>query len=85
MTRKRLLTNNHLEKMKKTEMTIKDLFQFLDWFYFVEEGEITMAVNDFFRDYVEKDKHYQASYWELIYFQELAEMYQKEKNLTFNS
>ena len=71
--------------MKKTEMTLKDLFQFLDWFYFVEEEEITMAVNDFFRDYVEKDKNYQASYWELFYFQELAEMYQKEKNLTFNS
>lgn len=66
-------------------MEKSDLYNFLDGFYFVEESEVTMAVNDFFRDYVEKDENYQASYWELIYFQELAEEYINDKKLIFNS
>ena len=64
-------------------MKKEKLFNYLDGYYFVEESEITLAINDFFRDYIEKDENYQASYWELIYFQELAEEYIKERNIEF--
>lgn len=64
-------------------MKKEKLFSYLDGYYFVEESEVTLAINDFFRDYIEKDENYQASYWELIYFQELAEEYIKERNIEF--
>lgn len=70
-------------KNNNSEPTKKDLFDYLDEFSFVDDWEIPMAVNDFFRDYVEKDENYQASYWELLYFQELAEEYQAKRNIYF--
>ena len=39
-------------------MKKEKLFNYLDGYYFVEESEITLAINDFFRDYIEKDENY---------------------------
>lgn len=72
-----------MKKWKK--LTTKDLFEYLDVYTFVDGSEVTMAVNDFFRDYIEKDDNFQASYGELIYFQELAEDYIKDRKLTFTN
>lgn len=72
--------------MKKSKkLTTKDLFEYLDVYTFVDDSEVTMAVNDFFRDYIEKDDNFQASYGELIYFQELADDYIKDRKLTFTN
>ena len=72
-----------MKKWKK--LTTKDLFEYLDVYTFVDGSEVTMAVNDFFRDYIEKDDNFQASYGELIYFQELADDYIKDRKLTFTN
>lgn len=60
--------------------TKKDLFAFLNAYYFTEPWEVEMAICSFFREYVEKDEDYQPSYWELAYYSELANEY-IEKNL----
>ena len=58
-----------------------DLFSYLDWISFVEFWEVEMAVNDFFRKYVEKDENFQPSRWELAYYSELAEEYINKKQI----
>ena len=67
-------------------MKKKDLFAYLDAWEFSELGEISIAIMEYFRDFVEKDPDYQPSYWELAYYSELAEEYinQKTQNLYLN-
>ena len=68
--------------MKKTP-TKNDLFNYLDIYTFVWDFEILGAIEDFFRECVEKNENRSPSYGELLYFQELAEEYIKNRNLTF--
>lgn len=43
-------------------MKKKDLFAYLDAWEFSELGEISIAIMEYFRDFVEKDPDYQPSY-----------------------
>lgn len=65
--------------MKKP--TKDDLFWYLDIFNFVWEFEILGAIEDFFRECVEKDENRTPSYGELVYFQDLAKEYMDKKQL----
>lgn len=69
--------------MKKTTPTKDDLFLYLDTYAFVWDFEICGAIEDFFRVCVNQDENRQPSYWELLYFQELAEEYIKDRKLEF--
>ena len=52
-----------------------DLFNYLDAYSFSGVSDITMAVEDYFRENIEKDEKWTPSYWELAYFSELAREY----------
>lgn len=69
--------------MKKTTPTKNDLFWYLDIYTFVWDFEVLGAIEDFFRECVEKNENYSPSYWELLYFQELADEYIKDRGLEF--
>lgn len=56
-------------------MKKQDLFAYLDAFSFVSIWEIEMAIEDFFREFVEKNEKFSPSYWELAYYSELASEY----------
>lgn len=62
-------------------MKKQDLFAFLDAYSFVEEWEIEMAIEEFFRRFVEKDEEFTPSYWELAYYSELASEYINKKQI----
>lgn len=62
------------------KMTKKDLFDYLDWFTFVNDEEVWMAVADFF---MEEMGVFNPSYWEIIEYWELATEYMKNKGLVF--
>ena len=73
--------------MKKTP-TKNDLFDYLDIYTFVWDFEVIGAIENFFREInlresKAKNEDRSPSYWELLYFQELAEEYIKDRNLTF--
>ena len=61
-------------------MTKKDLFDYLDWFSFVHDEEVCMAVADFF---MEEMGVFNPSYWEILEYWELATEYIKSKGLIF--
>lgn len=69
--------------MKKTTPTKNDLFWYLDTYVFVWDFEILGAIEDFFRVCVNQDENRQPSYWELLYFQELADEYIEDRKLEF--
>lgn len=69
--------------MKKTTPTKDDLFWYLDTYAFVWDFEILGAIEDFFRVCVNQDENRQPSYWELLYFQELADEYIEDRGLEF--
>ena len=62
-------------------MKKKDLFEYLDGYYFVNESEVNMAVCEFF---MENMWIMDPSYWELLEYWELASEYIKEKKLNFS-
>lgn len=66
--------NNQKPKNKQ------DLWDYLDWFKFVDECEVSMAVNDFF---MEEMGELEPSYWDLMEYWALANEYIKNKQLTF--
>ena len=52
-----------------------DLFNYLDQYSFSWKSDITMAIEDFYRENIEKDENYTPSRWEIAYFWDLAEDY----------
>lgn len=62
-------------------MKKQDLFAYLDAFSFVSIWEIEMAIEDFFREFVEKNEKFSPSYWELAYYSELASEYINKKQI----
>jgi len=58
-----------------TTMKKSNLFEYLDAYSFAWKTDITMAIEDYFREYIEKNEKRTPSYWELAYFEELAEEY----------
>ena len=69
--------------MKKSKkLTTKDLFEYLDVYTFVEDSEVTMAIEDFFR---ENKIVTSPSWWEVFFFQKLADDYIKDRKLTFTN
>lgn len=68
-------TNNIFISYKKTTMKKENLFNYLDAYSFAWKTDIMIAIEDYFRESIEKNEERTPSYWELVYFWELAEEY----------
>lgn len=59
---------------------VKKLEEYLDWYTFVNESEVCMAVQDFLMEEMGVE---QLSYWDIMEAGKIAEDYIKEKGLKF--
>lgn len=70
--------------MKKfTQQQIEKLYGFLDWYNFIDSGEIIMAIEEFDRENVENNQLFCASYWELAYYWKLCDNYIRHRWIIF--
>ena len=65
-------------------MTKKNLFNYLESYCFTYGYEVTGAIEDYFREYVEKNDNFSPSYWELIQYYNLAREYANKKWYIFD-
>lgn len=62
------------------EEKLKELYEYLDWYSFVNYDEVEACVNDFF---VEIYEILEPSYWDLFFYHELAIRYISDRWLEF--
>lgn len=62
------------------EEKLKELYEYLDWYSFVNYDEVEACVNDFF---VENYEIFEPSFWDLFYYHELAIRYISDRWLEF--
>lgn len=60
------------------------LYEFLDWYKFVNETEVSMAVVEFFFPHAGEEGWEQPSYGELSLCDELAQKYIADRDLSFD-
>ena len=63
-------------------MSKKELFEYLDWYHFVDESEVYDAVLDYFAEYWEI---FYPSWWEVFYASKIADEYMQDRKITFNN
>lgn len=62
------------------EKKLKELYEYLDWYSFVNYDEVESCVNDFF---IENYEILELSYWDLFFYHELAIRYISDRWLEF--
>lgn len=61
-----------------------DLVEYLDWFHFVNKGEIVWAIEQYMWEEIYEDEWFSPSLWELSEYLELAEEYIEWNDITVN-
>ena len=67
--------------MKNTK---KAIFNYLEGFCFTYWYEIILAIEEYYRENIEKNEKFSPSYWELIQYQNIAREYANKKWYIFD-
>lgn len=65
-------------------MNTKKLFEYLETYCFEYWYEVVWAIEDYFREFIEKDENFFPSYWELLEYYNLAREYAHKKGYIFD-